>query len=303
MSRAKNWCFTINNWTEAEAESLRTVGTSISEYLVFGKETGEEGTPHLQGFVTFKAPLRFSTAKNRIGERAHLAVARAGPSSNREYCIKEGDFEEFGTCPPSSQGRRTDLDTFYDWADTFSQENGRAPSTPEVARHAPAILTRYPGAVAISRIRFEGPPLAEGEPWQWQADLRDELLGETDPRHVLFYVDPEGGKGKTWFIQWFFSQYKARTQVLGIAKRDDMAHMISPSKSVFLINVPRTQMEYLQYSILEMLKDRMVSSPKYNSRMKVLDQVPHVVVFSNEAPDLSKMTMDRYVVREINVDD
>jgi len=37
--------------------------------------------------------------------------------------------------------------------------------------------------------------------------------------------------------------------------------------------------------------------------MKVLDQVLYVVVFSNEAPDLSKMTMDRYVVREINVDD
>lgn len=82
-----------------------------------------------------------------------------------------------------------------------------------------------------------------------------------------------------------------------------MAHMISPSKSVFLINVPRTQMEFLQYSILEMLKDRMVSSPKYNSRMKVLEQVPHVVVFSNEAPDLAKMTMDRYDVREIDISD
>ena len=59
-------------------------------------------------------------------------------------------------------------------------------------------------------------------------------------------------------------------------------------------------MEFLRYEILEMLKDRMVFSPKYASRMKFLHRVPHVVVFSNEYPAMDKMSDDRYDIHVIN---
>jgi len=75
--------------------------------------------------------------------------------------------------------------------------------------------------------------------------------------------------------------------------------MVDVRSRIFLVNVPRGQMEYLNYGVLEMLKDRMVLSPKYESSMKILLNCPHVIVFCNEDPDMSKMSADRYVIHEL----
>lgn len=55
MSQGKNWCFTINNWTEEEFQLLQDIEV---QYLVVGKEVGENLTPHLQGYVQLKKKLR-----------------------------------------------------------------------------------------------------------------------------------------------------------------------------------------------------------------------------------------------------
>ena len=41
--------FVINNYTEKECASLRQLLPQICKKTLFGKEFGEEGTPHLQG--------------------------------------------------------------------------------------------------------------------------------------------------------------------------------------------------------------------------------------------------------------
>ena len=75
-----------------------------------------------------------------------------------------------------------------------------------------------------------------------------------------------------------------------------MAYVIDISKSIFLFDIPRGSMEYLQYSILEQLKDQMIFSPKYESVSKVIPHKVHVVVFCNEEPDRNAMTEDRYKI-------
>jgi len=125
------------------------------------------------------------------------------------------------------------------------------------------------------------------------------LTAPADDRTVVFYVDKEGGKGKSFFIRWMFTKYPTKVQMLGVGKRDDFAFVIDKSKSIFLINVPRGGMEFLQYTILEQLKDRTIYSPKYQGEMKVLSSKCHVAVFCNEAPDMEKMSIDRYKVVEI----
>lgn len=86
---------------------------------------------------------------------------------------------------------------------------------------------------------------------------------------------------------------------MSVGKRDDMAHAIDETKRVFIIDVPRGSMEYLQYSVLEMLKDKVVFSPKYESRTKIIPHNVHVVVMCNEQPDMNKLTRDRYNIIEI----
>jgi len=296
MSRGKHWVFTLNNYSSEEEDAIRNL--SNIEYLVVGREIGESGTPPLQGYCVFTTAIRLSTVRSRLGLRIHAELARGTPAQASTYCKKDGDFFEVGTLP-GGRGARNDLREFFEWSDQFALERGRTPTTPEIAREYPVIATRYPRALSVCRLRFDGTDLISGEPKPWQSELEQRLDDEPDDRTVEFIVDVDGGKGKSWFVKYYFSKHRSDTQILGVAKRDDVCHMISTAKRVFFFNVSRGQMEYMQYSVLEMLKDRLVISPKYDSRTKVLDQVPHVVVFSNEFPDPHKLSHDRYKITEL----
>ena len=293
--RAKNWCFTLNNPTLEEKIHLSTL-INHANYVILGRECGANGTPHIQGFISFKERKRFKTAKDLISPRSHLEVARGSPSENRKYCSKEGDFDEYGVLP-GPQGRRTDWDAYV----AFVKDLERVPTQLEMARAFPALYARYGVAMrTIAQANLERIPLvpAEVELRDWQQELAESIAGDPDDREVQFIVDSEGNSGKTFFCQWYFTNFDD-AQILRIGKRDDLAFAIDESKRVFLFDVPRSQMEFLQYSVLEMLKDRMVFSAKYHSSMKILRNRPHVIVFSNEFPEMSKMSSDRFNVKEL----
>lgn len=297
----RRYVFTLQNYTPAQVELIRAAANSPHFiYVVFGREVAPTtGTPHLQGFFVLKNALTRSGALAHLGVQCHLEPARGTSVQAAQYCKKDGDFEEWGILP-SQQGRRTDLEEVIEWIDAFGKENQRPPSAREIAEAQPTAFIRYRNVVELARHRCPVPILREGECRQWQQRLSDELDADPDDRTVVFYCDPIGGKGKTWFQQWYFSKAVDKVQLLGVGKRDDMAHSIDPVCRVFFINVPRGGMEYLQYTILEQLKDRMVYSPKYNSHMKALQTNCHVIVFCNEEPDRTKMSADRYVVRYLN---
>lgn len=83
---SKSWCFTLNNYTENEESIIQAWEKS---YLAYGRETGEGGTPHLQGFITFKRAYRLSALKKLLS-RAHWEKAKTSDAMN--YSFKEGDF-------------------------------------------------------------------------------------------------------------------------------------------------------------------------------------------------------------------
>lgn len=298
--RKTQWCWTLNNPTDDEEQRVADAfGTGGLVYHVFGRETGESGTPHLQGYSVFERAITFRTVKTRLGsDRLHIEAARGSPQQASDYCKKDGDFDEFGVLPTVNQGRRSDLERFYEWSDEFGQANGRPPTTPEAAREHPVIVTKYPRVLAVARLRFEAPAPEEPELRPWQLDLDNDLAGLPDDRAIKFVIDPDGGKGKSFFVKYFLKKHRDRAQFLSIGKRDDLAHVVKENTRVFLVDVPRGQMEYLRQEVLEQLKNGIVFSPKYDSRTKYLYHTPHVVVFANEHPEYS-MTEDRYDVIEI----
>lgn len=100
ISPANAWCFTLNNYTKTEYEFLSSRFLSVSEkYLyIVGKEVGEQGTPHLQGYVALRnAKKKFrplpAFAVERDGKNAmHFERAKGSTRQNYFYCSKEGDF-------------------------------------------------------------------------------------------------------------------------------------------------------------------------------------------------------------------
>lgn len=294
MSRAKNWCFTLNNPTEDEEQKLADLSEDADVvYLVYGREQGESGTPHLQGYVSFGREKRLRQVKELVGQRGHFEVRRGTHYQAAEYCKKDGDFEEYGETPVR-QGHRSDMDRFVEWL----KEQTRKPPTHEIIRMFPGLWVRYHKRLNdIVSAMWVSPRLTVGEPRDgWQRDLVERVGGEPDDRSIDFMVDPEGNSGKTWIAKYLIDEYPNDCQYLRIGKRDDLAYAIDPTKRVFLFDVPRGQMEYLQYSVLEMIKDRMIFSPKYNSETKILEHPAHCIVLCNESPDESQLTADRYYI-------
>lgn len=102
---SKNWIFVCNNYTPIDIATFESIE---STYTVFGRETAPDtGTPHLQGYVVFKANKRLSTVKKLHGS-CHWEIARGSTEQNFIYTTKDGIYTETGTkpIPKSILGKR-----------------------------------------------------------------------------------------------------------------------------------------------------------------------------------------------------
>jgi len=95
MSRSCGYCFTINNYT---AEQIDKLGLLECQYLVYGKEKGVLGTPHLQGYVHFKQVQSLKQIIRKI-PGAHVEVRKGTIDQAVDYCKKDGDYFEKGVKP------------------------------------------------------------------------------------------------------------------------------------------------------------------------------------------------------------
>jgi len=104
---------TLNNYTEGDLEKIKAL--SIFSYGCIGKEVGESGTPHLQGYLQLKKQSRIASVtkaiKDAVGKAPHTEPAKGNHAQNLEYCSKDGDVEEWGE--PRTQGKRMDLESAY----------------------------------------------------------------------------------------------------------------------------------------------------------------------------------------------
>jgi len=293
MPGAKHWCFTLNNYTVVDVERLRGLEANQSvSYCVFGREIGDSGTPHLQGFVSFLTRKTRAAAVALLGQ-AHFTVARQVAQSI-EYCKKDGDFEEVGQPPSTSQGQRSDLDAFKE---DVVQGNLDLKSLRSL--HSD-VYARFPRFCIEFVLDHQPKPDLPAHPLRpWQQQLFDDLLLPPDPRKVVFLVDIQGNSGKTWFSHYFCNQDVRPAQVLLPGKKADMSYALDSTTTVLFVDAPRSkQGEYLQYDFLEEVKNGYVFSSKYESRLKRLNPC-HVVVSMNEEPDLTKLSFDRYDIRRL----
>ena len=137
MSQAKRWVFTLNNYDEQEYSKIKTWE---AVYHVIGKEVGESGTPHLQGFVIFAQPKRL-TQLTALLRRAHWEVARGTPKQASDYCKKDGDFWEQGICPEAGVKRKFS-DSLASWNESASRFIAEYPD--EYRKHGQFLRQHFP---------------------------------------------------------------------------------------------------------------------------------------------------------------
>lgn len=247
VNPAVKWCFTLNNYTDLEYVTIKKLCSILCRLAIIGKEVGEGGTPHLQGYIEFKTKAR-PKSKFKFTDKIHWEKAKGTMKENYDYCSKDGDFWTLN------------MDAPYDLS-----------------------LNLYP----------------------WQNYLVNVMNRKPDDRKIHWVWDNDGCKGKTILAKWLFLKM-AKVVVLS-GKACDMKHGIVEYKKlhgvlprIIIINIPRSNLDYVSYTGIEEIKDMFFYSGKYEGGM-ICGANPHVLCFANSPPEYEKMSSDRWDVR--NVDD
>jgi hypothetical protein len=85
-NESTRWVLTINNYT-LEEEALVVAAVQLPECILatVGREVGAEGTPHLQGFLVFIAPVTRTALEAALGGRAYLQKMHGSVRQNQSY--------------------------------------------------------------------------------------------------------------------------------------------------------------------------------------------------------------------------
>ena len=166
VQRGRNFTFTYNNYPSTDL-----VDEIPCKYIVYGKEVGKEGTPHLQGTLVF-ANARALAAVIKLLPGCHVEICRDVLASI-EYCKKEGEFTERGD-PPATQKDKGEKEQ-QRWTDIrLAAEEGRDDDIPADVR-----FRQYK---AVEHFRSIG--------------SKRRLLSDTDAQHLWYYGDSGTGKSR-----------------------------------------------------------------------------------------------------------
>lgn len=280
--QGKTWMFTLNNYTDEQVAFLEAHAQLDNVIrMTVSKEVGEQGTPHLQGCITWKSNKRLSACRKII--QAHWTKADK-PDDAHAYPCKE-DSDVFIQIDKRHAGKRVDLEAMTEQilaCDTL-HDVYKVPGVAKYVTWAEKLWSTRPlEAESIDTFR------------PWQHVLYQELMTEPDDRKIIWYHDEKGGSGKTTMAKHMITMggFYCRS-----GKDADIAHAYQ-NQRLICFDLARSSQEHVNYRMIETLKDGLVFSPKYQSAMKVRKAAAHVVVFSNFLPDMSKLSTDRWDIRD-----
>lgn len=245
ISPAKRWSFTINNYTDSVITTISSI-VPLCKCIIVGKEIGEKGTPHLQGYCEFLKkcrPLSYF--------KAHFEKSKGTKQQNYEYCSKDGNI---------------------------------------------VISKGFPAPLKL---------IKEEQFYNYQKEILEIVKGKQSDRIIYWYWETEGNTGKSALTKFLCAKHNA---IILSNKATDMKNGIlqrylktSEYPDTIIIDIPRSvNLDYLSYTGIEEVKNGCFFSPKYEGGMCLFNS-PHLIIFSNEEPDLSKLSLDRWKVKKIKV--
>lgn len=238
------WCFTYNNYTLEKIEQIEQIFRHECNWYVFQEETGEKGTPHLQGTICLKKKQRLTELK-KLNNEIHWENTKSVAAS-LVYCSK---------------------------AET---KTGKI----------------YTHGIEIPE------PLEIEEPYGWQKEVIDIIKTKPDKRSIYWFWEPKGNVGKTTLCKYLVVKHNA---LIVTGKSSDMFHAIAKNpkkRTIIIVDVPRSAQDFINYGAIEQIKNGLIFSGKYEGSQMVFN-CPHVIVFSNDTPEIEKLSLDRWKIIRI----
>ncbi|KAK7009526.1 replication associated protein [Biomphalaria glabrata] len=134
---------------------------------------------------------------------------------------------------------------------------------------------------------------------RYQSELIDLCKKEPDTRKIHWFYEERGNVGKTFISKYLVSNYNAIR--FENAKSADIKFAYN-GEPIVIFDFTRSQQDHINYEIIESIKNGIYFNSKYESGMRIFNS-PHVIVFSNEGPDETKMSQDRWDIHYITQHD
>ena len=182
----RNWVFTINNYCPAECSLVESLAARQEILKLFvGKEVGEEGTPHLQGYVSFNENTSRTHVERLLGGRAYINKAHGGWRQNYDYCTKQNDILVIKGGPSSAVSNKVPDEALEDL---------KTLDTKEYRDKWPSVWFYHRDAVIKTMTDYA---IEKGK--SWDGDLKEKNIWITGP----------AGCGKS---RWAYKQFLPNEQ-------------------------------------------------------------------------------------------
>lgn len=144
----------------------------------------------------------------------------------------------------------------------------------------------------------------ENTEWkEWQKEIIDIIRENPDERSVHWYWEAKGAVGKSYLCKYLALKFDA---IICTGKANDIFNQIriwmeaNPEQSpkVVIMDVPRHNIDYINYGAIESIKNGCIYSGKYEGGRCIFEH-PHVVIFANEPPIKGKFSEDRWRISQI----
>lgn len=273
--RFRNWKWTMNfKWRDEKQytkEDAKRVAQQAADLIksrlepqkrtlkwAFQIEEGKDGVIHIQGFIGGPNAMWRNSVLSTLtcfSVKPWLKTCNGNPTAYIRYCMKE------------------DTRVAGPWKNGVDMP------------------------VQPAHITDVKDPLELVAPYAWQSSILSKLAEEPDDRTVIWVRDAQGGAGKTALCKHLVLKHNA---LMVGGRVQDATYALAqykeqkkPMPKIVIFNFTRSQEQSVSYQAIEAIKDGLFFSGKYESGMVCMDP-PHLVCFANFAPEMNRLSIDRW---------
>jgi hypothetical protein len=263
--RSRHFCGTANNYTDethallCECVGMRITRSNIVTYVIFEREVGQSGTPHLQIYIQCRNTCRLIDLIKAI-PGVHWTICDGSDEQNVAYCTKdaidahgdlptaitEGAVFEAGTRDPIAARKRAGQGARTDWADLYDKieegvRDGNDDILAELETQHFSLFMRYGQAIRDFHFRLTqrnaqqtmASNLQDITLYPWQASCMELITQEIQQtketkkptRWIHWWHEPTGGIGKSHLANLLASKHNAL--LLEAGRKTDLTYTFS----------------------------------------------------------------------------